>query len=197
MNKLISAISLTVVAFTLAACSSTGKRGEELACFYPDALSVQAPGWVCEQPVDGVQVSAVGSYRATKAGVQFQKNQAVAAARNQLAANMRIHVRQLIKNYTAVTGMGEAETVDAVSSDVSKQITKETLYGSKLYQYVVNPETGTMYAVVGVDPANTLRNAQTALQTSYKNNQAMWQRFLADKEHNSLDEEIRKISRGY
>ncbi|HFD87899.1 MAG TPA: hypothetical protein ENJ35_09525 [Gammaproteobacteria bacterium] len=162
-------------------------------CTFPDAPEVAAPNWICDAPVEGVEVSAVGSFRKTKAGVQFQKTQATANGRNQLAANMKVHVKQLVKNYTEVTGVGDDETVDTVSSDVSKQITKETLFGTKVFRTRVSP-TGTMYVLVGMDSSGAAANAQAALMTSYKNKKAMWQRFMADKAHNELEDEIEKIA---
>ncbi len=162
-------------------------------CTFPDAPEVAAPNWICDAPVEGVEVSAVGSFRKTKAGVQFQKTQATANGRNQLAANMKVHVKQLVKNYTEVTGVGDDETVDTVSSDVSKQITKETLFGTKVFRTRVSPN-GTMYVLVGMDSSGAAANAQAALMTSYKNKKAMWQRFMADKAHNELEDEIEKIA---
>jgi len=163
-------------------------------CTYPDSPEVAAPAWVCDAPVEGIEVSAVGSFRATKAGPSFQKTQATAAARNALAANMKVHVKQLVKNYVETTGVADDETVDAVSSDVSKQITNETLYGTKVFRTITNPQTRTMYVLVGMSPDNAAQGAQEALKTSYKNKKAMWQKFMANKAHEDLDAEIEKMA---
>ncbi len=178
----------------LSGCSSTPQVATAVPdCTFPDAPEVAAPSWICDAPVEGIDVSAVGSFRKTAAGVQFQKTQATANARNQLAANMKVHVKQLVKNYTEVTGVGDDETVDTVSSDVSKQITQETLFGTKVFRTRVSPN-GTMYVLVGMDSEGAAANAQAALMTSYKNKKAMWQKFMSDKAHNELEEEIEKIA---
>jgi len=178
----------------LSGCSSTPQVATVVPdCTFPDAPEVAAPSWICDAPVEGIDVSAVGSFRKTAAGVQFQKTQATANARNQLAANMKVHVKQLVKNYTEVTGVGDDETVDTVSSDVSKQITQETLFGTKVFRTRVSPN-GTMYVLVGMDSEGAAANAQAALMTSYKNKKAMWQKFMSDKAHNELEEEIEKIA---
>ena len=185
-------LSAALIAALMAGCAS--KPTMVADCTFPDAPEIPAPEWVCDAPVDGVAVSAVGSFRATKAGTQFQKTQATAAARNALASQMKIHVKRLVKNYVETTGVGDDETVDTVSSDVSKQITNETLHGTKVFKTRVNPETKVMYVLVGMDPANAAANAQEALKTSYNNQKAMWQKFVAKKAHADLDAEIDKIA---
>jgi len=183
------------VAMVLSSCSSAPKVKEVADCTFPDSPEVAAPNWICDMPVDGVAVSAVGSFRATKAGVQFQKTQATAAARNALASRMAVRVKRLVKNYAEVTGVGEDETVDTVSSDVSKHVTNETLHGTKVFRTRVNPQTRTLYVLVGMDPEDAAASAQDALRTSYKNKKAMWQRFLAKKAGDELDAEIEKIAK--
>ncbi len=192
--KYLSAGTALAIGALLGGCASSPPQVAAVPdCTFPDAPEVAAPAWICDAPVEGVEVSAVGSFRKTQAGVQFQKTQATANARNQLAANMKVHVKQLVKNYTEVTGVGDDETVDTVSSDVSKQVTKETLFGTKVFRTRVSPN-GTMYVLVGMDASGAAANAQTALMTSYKNKKAMWQRFMSDKAHNELEAEIEKIA---
>ena len=163
-----------------------------LDCAFPESPTTAAPVWVCDAPVEGVAVSAVGSFRKTGAGVQFQKTQATAAARNALAANMKIYVKQLIKNYSETTGTGDSETVDTVSSDVSKQITDATLEGSKVFRSIVDPNTGTMYVLVGFDPAQAAQASKESIKSSMNNDQALWQKFQAQKSHDELDAELAK-----
>ena len=183
------------LALILSGCASTPPPQVVADCTFPDSPEVAAPDWVCGMPVVGIEVSAVGSFRKIGAGNQFQKTQATAAARNQLASQMKVHVKRLVKNYAETTGVGDDETVDAVSSDVSKQITNETLHSTKVFKIRVNPKTKVMYVLVGMDPTSAASNAQAALKTSYKNNQAMWQRLVAQKAHNELDAEIEKIAK--
>ncbi len=195
LRKFASAGLVSVVTVGLLTGCMGGKQAMVVPdCTYPDSPEVAAPSWVCDAPVEGVEVSAVGSFRATKAGPAFQKTQATAAARNALAASMKVHVKQLVKNYVESTGVGDDETVDAVSSDVSKQVTNETLYGTKVFRTITNPQTRTMYVLVGMSPENSIRGAQEAMKTSYKNDKAMWQKFMSNKAHEDLDAEIEKIA---
>ncbi len=193
MNSKLLIGTVLVVSAVLSGCASSPEKVAVPDCTFPDAPEASAPPWVCDAPVEGLTVSAVGSFRKTAAGAQFQKVQATAAARNALASSMKVHVKQLVKNYAEVTGVGDDETVDTVSSNVSKQVTNETLFGTKVYRTRVSPE-GTMYVLIGMDPEGAAANAQAALKTSYKNQQAMWQRLMSNKAHKELDEEIEKIA---
>ena len=53
----VSGVALSVL---LSACGSEEVK-PVADCVFPDAASVPAPGWVCDEPVEGVDVSAVGS----------------------------------------------------------------------------------------------------------------------------------------
>ncbi len=193
--KFVKGVVGILAVVSLAACSSNPK--EEVAevpdCTFPDAPEIAAPAWICDEVIDGFPVSAVGSYRPTKAGHQFQKTQAVAAGRNALASRMKVHVKQMVKNYVETTGVGDDETVDAVTTDVSKQITSETLYGTRAVKTRKSPN-GTLYVLVAMDSADTAKAAQEALKSSYKNQKAMWQKMMADRSFAELDAEIEKIA---
>ncbi len=198
MNKKLMSVGAGFLSLgmLLSSCASSPK-GMLADCTFPDSPEMAAPGWICDMPVDGVEVSAVGSFRKTAAGIQFQKTQATAAARNALASRMKVLVKRMVKNYASTTGVGDDETVDTVSSDVSKHVTNETLLGTKVFRTRVNPETRTMYVLIGMDPDGAATNAQTAIKSSYKNKKAMWQRFLAKKADEDLDAEIEKMTQGF
>ncbi|MGB0809215.1 MAG: hypothetical protein ACPGYJ_09610, partial [bacterium] len=51
----------------------------------------------------------------------------------------------------------------------------------------------TTYALVVMDPQQAAVAAKQALQTSYKNQQAQWQRFLGEKAQNELEAEMDKM----
>jgi hypothetical protein len=153
-------------------------------CVWP-ATTQAAPAWTCDEPVEGVEVSAVGIYEKTAAGLQFQKDQATAAARVTLAQQMRVHVANMIKQYVETTGEGSAETVDKVNTSVSKLITNETLEGSRIYKSAVSPN-GQMYVLVGFDAKVAARKTEQVLKTSMNNEKALWQQFKAKQSQDEL-----------
>jgi hypothetical protein len=160
------------------------------ACYFPgDESRTLAPNWVCDEPVEGVSVSAVGSAPKTSAGIDLQKQKAAASARVQLAQAMKIQVNNMIKDFAETTGTGDAETVDQVFTSVSKLITSETLVGSRIFKTTSAPD-GTLWVLVGMDEQTAAAAAQAAVNTSMNNDQALWQKFMAEKAQEELDAAI-------
>jgi hypothetical protein len=184
--------SCGALALVLAACAAPNSENKvvlaPLPCVWPGTTQA-APGWTCDQPVEGLEISAVGIYEKTAAGLQFQKDQATAAARVALARNMRTRVNSMIKQYAETTGAANAETVDRVNTSVSKLITNEVLDGTRVYQSVVSP-AGTMYVLVGLDAKLAARKTEDVIKTSMSNDRAAWQQFKAKQAQDELAAEI-------
>jgi LPP20 lipoprotein len=169
------------------------KKKEEVAdCVFPDAPGTAAPGWVCDEPVSGVEVSAVGSADKSGAGHDFMKTMASTSARVQLAQNMKVQVRNMVKQYIETTGAADSETVDKVMTSVTKQITNETLVGTKIFKTRTSP-SGALYVLVGMDEASVQQATKKAVKTSMKNERALWQQFKAQKTQDELAAEISKM----
>ena len=107
----ISAVAMTLF---LTARGSDEVKQAAPECVFPDATSATAPGWICDEPVEGVAVSAVGVAEKSAAGHSFMKNMAATDARVQLAQSMKVHVQNMVKQYAETTGAADSETVDNV-----------------------------------------------------------------------------------
>jgi hypothetical protein len=190
MNKAAYLVAGVAMSAFIAGCG--GKKEEVADCVFPDAPGTAAPGWVCDEPVEGVEVSAVGSAQKSGAGHSFMKQMAATDARVQLAQRMKVQVRNMIKQYVETTGAADQETVDKAMTSVTKQITNETLVGTKIFKTRTSP-TGTLYVLLGMDPAGVEAAAETAIKTSMKNERALWQQFKAQKAQDELAAEIAKM----
>jgi hypothetical protein len=185
-------MTILVPVLLLSACASAPKGPTAADCTYPDASDQIAPGWVCDEPVAGVELSAVGYAKKSSAGVSFMKQMAVADARVQLAQTFKTHVSNMIKQYAETTGAADSETVDQVNTSVSKLITSETLIGSRLFKSKLSP-VGSMYVIVGLDSARVQQAAEDSIKSSMKNDAALWQQFKAKKAQDELAAEIANI----
>jgi len=175
----------------LAACASN-KPAEQIAdCVFADGSGQEAPLWVCGAPIDGIDLAAVGYADKSAAGPNFMKQMAATAARVELAQTMKVEVENMIKQYAETTGAGDAETVDKVNTSVTKQITKETLVGSRIFRQMPTPSGG-MVVLVGLDADTVNQLAEQALKTSMNNDKALWQKFQAEKSFDELASEIAK-----
>jgi hypothetical protein len=191
MSKITNVLLMSVIALSVAACSTPPAKVEKVAeCVFPGSDKA-APLWVCDAPVEGMTVGAVGSAAKSDAGVAFMKQMAATDARVQLAQNMKVQVQNMIKQYAETTGAGSKETVDRVNTAVTKQITDQTLQGTKIFRSIVAPD-GTMYVLVGLDEVAAQKLTETAVRTSMNNDQAAWQQFKAQKGQDELAAEISK-----
>ncbi len=149
----------------------------------------KAPLWVCGYPIEGLPFSAVGVVEKSKAGLSFMRQQAAADGRVQLAQEMQIEVQSMIKTFVESTGAGDAETVDKVSTDVTKLITSETLRGSRIIRTATGPD-GALYVLIGMDEQTARSEVNDAISGSYKNDDAAWQILRAQSTQEELSREI-------
>jgi hypothetical protein len=191
--KLLSLLVVSAATF-LVACSANQTAQQPVAsCVFADGSNQPAPEWVCGAPVDGIDLSAVGYADRSGAGANFMKQMAATAARVELAQTMKVEVQNMIKQYSETTGAGDSETVDQVNTSVTKQITKETLIGSRIFRQMPTP-TGGIVVLVGLSPDTVNKLAENALKTSMKNERALWQKFQAGKAQDELAAEIANMN---
>lgn len=190
MSKKLNMFLISAVVMGVAACTTPAKKEVVSECVFP-GTSTAAPLWVCDAPVEGMSVGAVGSAAKSEAGVSFMKQMAATDARVQLAQNMKIQVQNMIKQYAETTGAGSAETVDRVNTSVTKQITDQTLQGTKVIRSITAPD-GTMFVLVGLDEAAAQKLTESAVKTSMNNDRAAWQQFKAQKGQDELAADIAK-----
>ncbi|NPA42093.1 MAG: hypothetical protein GXO18_07475 [Aquificae bacterium] len=190
------------VAFSLAGLmslgflmTSCGGKKEVKTGFEGDPCLKGAPKWVLNPQASGVKVSAVGSARIGKAGLQFARTEALSNARDELARMIEIRVKNMVKNFMQVTGIGDNETVDRVSVQVSKQVAYQTIRGSRQLTLWKSP-CNELFVLVGVDPDMVKRFIKSQVETSLKNEQALWQLYQAKKAYEELDREIEKEFKG-
>lgn len=190
-------ISLAALSFLgLSGCGSAPAREPKVEvaavpeCTFPNSQS-PAPDWVCDMPVEGVAVSAVGVAAKSAAGNAFMKQMAMTDARVQLSQMVRTRVTNMIKQYAETTGSADQQTVDQVNTSVTKQITDETLVGTRLYRTITGPD-GALYALVGLDENSAQKITEAAIKTSMNSERAAWQQFRAQKGQDELAAEIAK-----
>jgi len=182
INTVIGTIAMTLL---LASCGSDDVKDDEPDCVFPDTPSAAAPGWICDEPVDGIEVSAIGVAEKSAAGHSFMKNMAATDARVQLAQSMKVHVQNMVKQYAETTGAADSETVDKVNTSVTKQITDESLVGTKIYKTRTSPN-GALYVLLGMDASRAATATENAVRTSMGNDRALWQQFKAEKGQDEL-----------
>jgi LPP20 lipoprotein len=151
-----------------------------------------APAWVMDPTVEGA-MCALGSAKIGPAGIGFATTEATGNGRDDLARQIQTNVSNMLKNFTQQTGVGDQAAVDKVVSNVSKQLAKQDLSGSKASKKWIS-KTGTLWVLVVMqDPSKTSAAIKETVKTSLKNDEALWQQFQAKKAQDELDASLDKL----
>jgi hypothetical protein len=191
--KHLSFIATALTVSALVGCANKPPKEEVAECKFLENPSEKAPTWACAPfTVDGFKDTGFGSYQKTGAGAQFAMDQAAAKARAQLANQVKARVSQMIRDYAGTTGSGATETVDRAASSTTQQITAETLTGSKVVRQAVDAK-GNVYVLVGMDLEAANKRMGEALNTSMRNQPALWQQMQANRSQAEMQAEILKM----
>lgn len=176
-----------VVAATIAGCGQPQPEQEDFRCRQDGVL---APKWTCNpQSYEGAIVG-LGSAPLSKAGMNFTRQNAMAAARNDLAFQIETQVKAKVENFVRGTGVGDSETVDSVSTQVSKQLAKTNLQGTKQLESWQNPKSGTLYVLVGAPDQSVNKEVKKIVKSSHNNEDALWQQFQSKQALDQLDKDF-------
>lgn len=188
--------TLAVLAILATGCNSKQELKPVEQPQTPTASQVKnkldgAPKWAIDHTNQDL-LMASGSAAPTKAGYQFQLNEAKAQARNELARQISVKVNDMTKNFLQVTGIAKGETVDRVSSQVSKQVASETIAGSRQKDIWVAND-GELFVLMVIDASELSKSIKNSLNSSFKNDSAAYQQLQAQKAQDELAKEIKAI----
>jgi len=188
-NTLISVFMTALMALSFTGCSNKQPETEEadLRCRIDGVL---APEWACGNAAYEDSVTAVGSAPLSKLGQGFSRREAMANARSNLAQQIQTLVKDKVETFSRSTGVGGTEVADKVSTQVSKQVAKATLNGSKQLKYWQNSNTKDLYVLVGISENDLNKEIKDQVKSSYKDDDALWQQFQSKQALESLEKEF-------
>ena len=189
---MIKSVTSLVVAGAIAAmisgCGAAPKPQEQEADFRCKQEGQLAPKWTCVPMVEGAY-AGVGTAQKSRAGRNMMMREAMANGRSDLAQQIKTQVKDKVENFTRTTGVGDNETVDKVTTAVTKQVAKVNLQGSKMVDSWTSNK-GTLYVLVTVPEAAVNGEVKEAVKTSFKNDEALWQQFQSKQALEGLDKEF-------
>ena len=151
-----------------------------------------APKWVMMPKVKGY-VADIGIAKQNAGNdFSFQREEAMSDARDNLAKQISVKVKNMFKSFKSITGSGTDKTFDNSSEKVSKQIANQTLNGTRLEDTWVS-QSGTLYVLMVVDSKIVVDLVAKSTKTSFGNDKAMYQKFLASQAQGELAKELEKI----
>jgi len=135
----------------LLGCGGPQKPKDQLAAEMKDL-----PKWAlgkCEETLKNKDALCASGSVQHQSNVNLARSAAEGRARTELARQLQVHVKAMLKDYQASTTGGEenASASEQHIEDVAKQVTDMTLSGTKLEEVWVNEETGTFWALVVLD----------------------------------------------
>jgi len=185
-------IFATSLAMSFIGCSSQDKPEPKKEAYTPTFKCVQegveAPKWTCIPDINGYY-AGVGVAEKSAAGIAHMRRVALMNGRSDLAQQIQTKVKDKIEGFTRATGNGSTETVEKVTTAVTKQVAKIDLKGSKAMDMWQSP-SGAMYMLVTVPKAEVNKEVKKAVKSSFKNDDAMWQQFQSKQALEQLDKEF-------
>jgi ribosomal protein S20 len=153
-----------------------------------------APAWICNPYMEG-GLTAIGSAERSPLGEGHQRVEAESQARDSLARQLNTRVKNMFKNFSQQTGVGDNQSIEKVTTNVSKQVAKIDLSGAIPRDSWQNPKTGALYVRLVLNPAATKKVAEQVKETvksSLRSQEHLYQQFVAKKAHEELDAQIDK-----
>ncbi|MBN2815728.1 MAG: LPP20 family lipoprotein [Campylobacterales bacterium] len=187
-----TAIKLSLVALTAALITACSDKKPEPEAYNPTfeckQENVLAPRWTCTPDVEGFY-AGVGIADKSAAGMAHMKRVALMNGRSDLAQQIQTQVKDKMEGFTKATGIGAGESVDMVTTAVTKQVAQVDLKGSKAIDMWQAP-SGALYMLVTVPEENVNSAVKKAVKSSFNNDDARWQQFQSEQALKKLDEEF-------
>ena len=190
IKSISTTIFATLLALSITACNNiepkvaeSAQAAQQEAQFGCKQENVPAPKWTC-MPISETSFQGVGIASKSAAGMGHMRRVALANGRSDLAQQIKSQVKDKIETYINTTGVGGSETVDSVTTSVSKQVANVNLEGSSGIDTWTAP-SGALYILVAVDKKGVNKQIQNNIKTSFNNDNALYQEF---KSKNALKE---------
>ena len=183
---------LLVLVITALAVAGCGSKNTAVSAAQFNKCYKDAPSWVIMGGAEG-GLSAVGSAQIGNAGLSFARTEALANGRDEIARMLQLKVNNMVKNFTQTTGIGDAQTVDKVTANVSRQLSNQTLTGSKAKETWISSECNELFILVVADAPAMEQDIKAQITSSYRNEQALWQQIQAKNALQEMDEQIEKV----
>jgi hypothetical protein len=140
-----------VLCGVLLGCGGQQKPKEQIA-----AEMKGLPKWAlgkCEETLKNKDALCASGSVQNQSNIGLARSAAEARARTELARQLQVHVKAMLKDYQASTTGGEENQTASEQhiEDVAKQVTDMTLSGTRVEDFWVNEETGTFWALVVLD----------------------------------------------
>lgn len=175
-------------AVIIAGCSSKDEPQTYIPTIECKQEGVDAPRWTCIPEVQGYY-AGVGIAANSAAGMAHMKRVALMNGRSDLAQQIQTQVKDKMEGFTKATGIASGESVDMVTTSVTKQIAQVDLKNSKAID-MWNAPSGALFMLVTVPESGVNTVVKNTIKSSFNNDDARWQQFQSEQAIKGLDAEF-------
>jgi len=191
MIKTVTKIALvSIITAIIAGCSDKEPEPDTgyQSTFECKQENVLAPRWTCVPNVEGFY-AGVGIAEKSAAGMAHMRRVALMNARSNLAQQIQTQVKDKMEGFAKATGVGAGESIDMVTTAVTKQVAQADLKGSKAID-MWNAPSGALFMLVTVPQENINATVKETVKSSFNKDDARWQQFQSEQALKSLDAEF-------
>jgi len=149
-----------------------------------------APEWVLTgHEKEEEELSGVGVARIGEPGIQFAKTAATVQARNELARQLSVRINSLVNSVSRQAGTGEGRSAQHLASQISRQVAKETLIGSRQKDIWISPSSD-LYVLVVMDKEQIKGAVRKQMDASFREDADKWKAYEDKDGTGELDKKI-------
>ncbi len=153
-------------------------------CVFADAPEKAAPLWVCDVPIEGYALSAVG-FSEKKPSQAMTTAAATTQARAKMSEHFATTVSQLFTDYQKSLETQEESKFIIDTDLVRETVSSMTLFGSKVIRTLTSPTQG-QYVVIALDESTYKANAEKVFAALVDENAEMKQLFDSEQARERL-----------
>jgi len=161
-------IALIMTLLVLGACSSNTSKDENKKT---DTTILKTynngPTWIRTPEKEGY-TTELGMVEIGNQGIPMAREKAVASARVALSRQVEIKIEALIENYKLAVGTRGDVVGEGTFSDVSRQVSKQTLNGSKQLDMFIDDKM--VYILVGIPNKTLVKSIKSNMKEEIKGN---------------------------
>jgi len=180
MRKFIGIIGICLLIFS--GCATKRVQKENITC---QIDGESAPKWVCKKDKIKGMIIGVGSADPSPLNFDFQKSEAVSAAKDAIIRQIGIKLKDIFKKSEVYSGVKKEQTAETLVENMLRDISYQIDEKSKLLKSY-KTKKGTIYVLVGIrrsDVVNCIKNSI---------NNKIYKKYLSKKSLENLDNEIDK-----
>lgn len=184
MTKILLPATVLLSVF-VAGCASTSKPNAlHPGCVYPNAPTVAAPGWICDEPVNEVYLQAIGYAKPMASGVSVMRSVAEAEARAAMGRLFYNEVSSLLKRQINELTTTSGVQLDEQLTSALQSLSAMEISNSRILRTQTAPDGG-IFLLLGLTQEQYQQNLQRLAQ-SMPSDAEIYRQFLLQEAKASL-----------